>query len=790
MADLDLIQALMQRKRLAPTDLHAQLRDPVDDPLSVIHAGGYGQRTPSSLAGRTPESEGAWSNPQRPVDRFQDRVAEGIAQMPAAVLEASGVAEALRSGKHAYDDPTRENIGNAALNTMMSVPGISAVGRAAEAAAGPLARATSRVGDMLPETTAGKAAFGGAALGGATLAGTADAGPVDDFRAEYLKNNPFPKEMSREEFIKSRREAAAAPYLTGKRPDKDEATRVGGNAAKRAAQEYEAEMASIGKRKAQWQTDFDSAWQQKLTQEKKMGERPFLERNPGYSDWALPVALGVSATLPAGVQALTRAAETAPLRRASKALDTAVGDADASFSAANTASGGTAKAALDREALAKALAGYETAAVPKERSWMSGAGDFASVGVGAAAPSFATQFPYLMDYQQPEGSRARDEAAGQFTLEKMKERMLGPGLAGVGVAGVSRAVGAPAAKRLIDPAPSGANLARAQAMGELPDASKVGTAIRDGIQQDSLTDTARGVASDVRRSAAEQERLAAQQRRLADEALQHEQAALGAKDQQALTIEGEAVPPGEASQGGKALTDQTQAQRQLPPPEPPGNSSSQAPISMGSNNAATGGINQGPLQIEGIDDLTQALRDFGNRAAGATGTKPPPAGGIKGREGQLDPYNLPNNGVSPADAARQVYLDASGAGAPTTGKGGTLTKAAFPKEADAALQSMSGDPAAKGLSAEQLHKRRLMAEKLIGDIAKRDGTSYRDAATKYFAAEPTVGADGMRRNLPALSVGGAVAGGAMLDPEAVDPSTIDPSDRRFALARALLQARH
>lgn len=456
---------------------------------------GEGMPTPASRAGLTEDEavrrEGTLSAPVRPGgDTVEQRIASGVARAPRDIVEASGIGQAARSAHDAYADPSKENLGRAALDAALSVPGMGMLGRGVEAVSGPVGRAMARAGELLPETAAGKAALGVGSLGGATLAGTASAGPLEEFTGEYLKINPFPRELSREEFIKARRDAAEAPHLSGRRPDPNEAARLGNNAAKKAAKEYEDEVKSLASRREKWQKDFDKAWETKQRQEKEMGQRPFHERYPDYSAYALPVALAGSAILPAAGQAMVRGFETSPVRNAARALDSAVARANQSRSGAY-AGVGTGEAALDNATALKALEAYEAAVQPANRSLGSKAagvvGDIAATGTGAALPSLSVQLPYLVDYSQPEGSRARTEAAKQFTLDKMLERMYGPGLAGVGVAGLSRTFGNQAAKLAINPGPTKDNLYRAQALKDEVKPVELGAAVRSGLEQDRQT---------------------------------------------------------------------------------------------------------------------------------------------------------------------------------------------------------------------------------------------------------------------------------------------------------------
>lgn len=153
----------------------------------------------------------------------------------------------------------------------------------------------------------------------------------------------------------------------------------------------------------------------------------------------------------------------------------------------------------------------------------------------------------------------------------------------------------------------------------------------------------------------------------------------------------------------------------------------------------------------------------------------PPAPGGQAPFKREDVYNKPVNGqggdmASAADASRKVYVDAieAAGGKPTIGNKGTLKKGEFPTQADAELQALTGAKDAKGLSAEQLHKRRSITEAAIDSIAKKNGVSYREAADEYFKLNPTTDSSGHRKVLQGLGllpVAGAGLAGAMTDDE-------------------------
>jgi hypothetical protein len=94
---------------------------------------------------------------------------------------------------------------------------------------------------------------------------------------------------------------------------------------------------------------------------------------------------------------------------------------------------------------------------------------------------------------------------------------------------------------------------------------------------------------------------------------------------------------------------------------------------------------------------------------------------------------------------------------PTIGKGGSLTKADFTRKITEELAVRTGNSDAKGLASQQLHNRRLIAEKEILAIADRDGLSVQNATKKYFNdVEPLRNSSGQRRSVPALSIAAGI----------------------------------
>lgn len=207
---------------------------------------------------------------------------------------------------------------------------------------------------------------------------------------------------------------------------------------------------------------------------------------------------------------------------------------------------------------------------------------------------------------------------------------------------------------------------------------------------------------------------------------------------------------------------------------------SEVPIATGDIIPPVAAVGQGGTRLNLSPELEGDIRSLVRTLAERPAVPPPTTGrelaeriaGLpraRGREGQLDPYNTPISGpagtASPADVTREIYMQASAAGKPTTGRGGNLTKDSFPDKVNQELATRTGVSDAAGLSREQLHKRRIAADQEISDLAKREGISYRDAVQRYYDANPLVETGGvkkgMRRNVPQLAIAtGAGAGAA------------------------------
>lgn len=190
----------------------------------------------------------------------------------------------------------------------------------------------------------------------------------------------------------------------------------------------------------------------------KEARRPFIERNPEYSTYAPWIAGAASAAIPVLSSLLTRRAATAPARQTAGAVD----DAIAAYKAApSPIVARTAAAAADDYAAA-------AAARPASPTALDRGLDAATVGTAAMMPTAAVMMPNVIDYaQQSPDSPAYKQAAEQFTVDKMLERLWGPTSMGMILAGSGRLTGDKLANATINPAPKGSNLAEARTLGQM-----------------------------------------------------------------------------------------------------------------------------------------------------------------------------------------------------------------------------------------------------------------------------------------------------------------------------------
>lgn len=184
----------------------------------------------------------------------------------------------------------------------------------------------------------------------------------------------------------------------------------------------------------------------------EQAQKPFLQRNPDYGTYAPYIAGAASFALPLATQMLLRRAATTPQRQGAQAVDRAIRQFDA------------APNALAARSVAQANAQY-SAAEPVQRSMMGNVLDYGVTGTAAALPSAAALMPYVIDYNQPAGSEAKEQARKEFTLDALRERMIGPFAMGLTLAGAGTGVGGAAGRAFVNPVP--AQLPRAGAINAL-----------------------------------------------------------------------------------------------------------------------------------------------------------------------------------------------------------------------------------------------------------------------------------------------------------------------------------
>jgi hypothetical protein len=185
-------------------------------------------------------------------------------------------------------------------------------------------------------------------------------------------------------------------------------------------------------------------------------QRPFLQRNPDYQNYALPLAGAAAIGLPMLQQALLRRGATAGVRTASQGVN----DTARAYSSAPNAT--------NARSLSSANSLYDDAvtAVPPPSNLPS-LPEAGLIAGAAAAPSLAMTAPYLFDYAQGTGSPAKEAARGEFTFDGWKERLFGPTAAGAALAGLGYGLGRAGSRAFINPAPSGAALATARSTSDM-----------------------------------------------------------------------------------------------------------------------------------------------------------------------------------------------------------------------------------------------------------------------------------------------------------------------------------
>lgn len=692
-----------------------------------------------------------------------DRGMETAANLGAELTGLPQAARAGRSVEKASREFTPANAGAAGRDVGLAALGAVPMGSAAARAGG---AAIDRIAGALAGTGT-KAAIGTAAAGGG-LVGASDAahaGSWEDLAGKIQKDvsgwfsDPY-KAPSRDEWMAKERERA--PKLGDlDRMQAEAAARVRESEAYRAlaSQPQFATVApngaplgraTVAKRSAALQAAqqgmvdaetarakaayneskgtaeafeaglpkrYDEMVADLITRRAEESGRPFYERHPalaagaGAASVALPALIGYKTVsgLSSEAKGLVNAARTA------RANGDLVGEAQA-LKQIEAFPGAAGKQA--------AISGVEAAAIPP----------------GLRFSGDALDYGFVPSSGDPAHPSAGDKAADKFTLKNLPNYLAATvpnaiegvesGLTGAGIAAIAgnkiplSALKSEAGYLSGIKADSADQVAKMLA-GPRAEALEASARIRPQIENDVRSQAA---LDGARSDAAHMQQLADLRRQAELDAMKQPGALPSPSGPSPLPGSGPVAPASTSS----------------PPVSPQANS---APASAG--NQATLTID--PTQYQGI---LQALA--GTPKAGPKALPSP-----RGREGQLDPYNTPVNGVSPADVTRDIYARAAQGGKPTTGRGGNLTKADFPEQVNAELRARTGDPVMTGLSREQLHKRRLDAEAQIDDMARREGLSYGEALQRYLQAEPTTELSGprkgMRRNLPALSVAAPAA---------------------------------
>lgn len=254
--------------------------------------------------------------------------------------------------------------------------------------------------------------------------------------------------------------------------------RFSGGAERRSVEERARELRKL--------SDNFSGSMQQIDLDRSKAQRPFLEQHPEYSAVAPWVAGAAAFGIPLAGALMSRRAATAPARHQARSVDEATNQFNAAPTPLN----------------AKTLANAVDAPLPIEpRSTLNTMLDYGSLGVAAGVPSAAVVAPYFIDYMQPSNTEAHQTAAKQFTLDKLKERMLGPAALGLMLAGGGRFLGDKAGGAFINPAPRGANLAQGQAVRDMvraaPDdaalAERLGVVLADGQKTAAMGKALQGI---------------------------------------------------------------------------------------------------------------------------------------------------------------------------------------------------------------------------------------------------------------------------------------------------------
>lgn len=736
MAD-EITQALANRRRRAGQEYNLDQLDAEPGVLARLSRG-EGLPTVASRRGLTPEEydrrEGTLSVPVRPGgDTVEQRVAKGVND----VATIAGVPRAINSVGEAIAEPTLGHIANAGKDVGVALwrPGIA-------------------IGSLA-------GGYGAAAGQQALTPSEASAAGLSPDQSK--RKTDILKKLEAGGLNKTTRESLAEE-LRGLNKIETDA----------AAQENAARIAAEDKKRQGSQAEYDR--RVKLAETVRDEERA---KGGSYFDPSTPLgkmyrdtggAPGLAFGLAGGFGAIDRLAKGAPK---------SWGD----YARLGLEGFGGASLGMNAKLVSDAMSGpqvnpektaYEAYARelpddhPEKQKWLDYAKNLPAdnpVRVSAQAELYNP-----MKFAERAGMAAIEGIPGAWTGSNIPSAL---GAMGKGTAATMKGV--------------------ARTAGELP--GEMGTGYNQGMANAAK-------AGQARQSAVQQlhdaEQLSAQQRRLAAEAQQLEQASAQRSSRRSgQPIDGEVVRPDGGTQAGPVLTDPKQLQGQLPTGGSRQSLTSETPAPTGSNIAPAGDGNQAltakigelidtlnrqavggdvaaAMQLRKLESQIAEAQKGNAEAMQALVTKIDQVG-ARGQKSATSLDDIWAEKYSPhARAIVGEHLD----------KSGTIVKGTYARDGGLTRQALDDEIAARagGKGAGKSHTGARM-DVLLDELERQGfgiptltGDQYRAALAKIdprrFAVPVVIGATG-----GAAMIGGddAMAG-------------IDPSDRRFALARALMQA--
>lgn len=766
MAD-EITQALANRRRRAGQEYNLDQLDAEPGVLARLSRG-EGLPTVASRRGLTPEEydrrEGTISVPVRPGgDTVEQRVAKGVARAPHDMIEVSGIGQAARSGYAAAQDPTRDNIGQAALDAALSVPGAAVAGRAIQAAAGPVARGIAKAAEMLPETANGRAALGAAVLGGGTVAGSAEAG--DPFNAEIATKRLGEIEKRLGAISAEKRQNGQTKGLSKDRTDKLNA-------------DLDAEALRLESERSKLNAGF-MAEQQRV----KDTQTPFSKLYPN-----------ASMAMQAAGPVLGTALAVASKGRANRNFNAAADRIESEWKGANDAArnairDGNIAEAQQSHALSRSAQG--------EAAVLEAAGPGSSMPgtIGFLGAELGVNAPTGIDYVRTIGDKANPLYGDTRDAMSDPKQLASRAAAGYALGSVP----AKLATVVMKPRPvvrfdAQTNATEGTLNGNgILDMDRIGDYYRASQHANQQAATVRANSAGAIQQLRDAERTAAEARQL-------EQASAQKSSQRSgQMIDGEVVRPDAGTPAGQSQSGQTQLPRQLQPLEQPGNPSLSAPVPIGTNNALPQGGNQ--ALTEKIGELVDTLnrQAVGGDVAAAMQLRKLESQIAEAQKGnaeamqalvsKIDQMGARGQKALPATSLDDIWAEKYSPHARAIvgehlDKGGNIVKGTYARDGGLTRQALDDEIAAraggKGAGKSQTGAR---MDVLLDELERQGfgiptltGDQYRAALAKIdprrFAVPVAIGATG-----GAAMIGGddAMAG-------------IDPSDRRFALARALMQA--